>query len=263
MNPFAWFAESLLDLIYPERCSLCGAEHEEEAWAPRAHRVAGLRFWDGTHLCLNCFSGLDADCVTGRVGEGSADGLQVAAAASTNPDLVKLVGQFKYHGVRGLAWPLASMLQAPLAMARDLWGEVDALVPVSLHARRRRVRGFNQAEILTRLLAGVSDTPVLTDVLVRHRNTGQQAKISASDERRRNLASSFRVRAPNTPGEGFQADGARIGLVDDLVTSGWTVAAAAERLKAAGWDVRWVLALGLAAETKKSGHLVDTWKGGF
>jgi len=263
MNPSAFILESLLDLVYPERCSLCGAEHMKDGWFPRAHRVAGIRFWDGTHLCLKCFSNLDAGCVTGRVGAGPADGLQVAAAASTNPDLVKLVGQFKYHGIRGLAWPLASMLRKPLAKARDLWGGVDALVPVSLHSRRRRVRGFNQAEILARILAGDSDIHVLTDVLVRHRNTGQQAKITSTLERRRNLAASFRAHPPNTPRKGLPAGATRVGLVDDLVTSGWTVVAAADRLKAAGWDVRWVLALGLAAETKKSGHHVDTWEGGF
>lgn len=263
MNPSSWMLGSLLDLIYPERCSLCGAEHVEDAWVPRAHRVAGIRFWDGTHLCLNCYSGLDTGCVTGLVGTGPADGLHVAAAASTNPDLVKLVGQFKYHGVRGLAWPLAGMLRKPLVRAGDLWGGVDALVPVSLHSRRRRVRGFNQAEILARILAEVSDTPVLADVLVRHRNTGQQAKITSSRERRRNLAASFRVRPRNSPDEGFPGGGKRIGLVDDLVTSGWTVVAAADQLKAAGWDVRWVLALGLAADAKNSGHHVDTWEGGF
>lgn len=263
MNPSVWIAESLLDLIYPERCSLCGAEHMEDSWVPRAHRVAGLRFWDGTHLCLKCFSGLQAGCVSGLVGTGPDDGLHVAAAASTNPDLVKLVGQFKYHGVRGLAWPLASMLRKPLAMARGMWGEVDALVPVSLHSRRRRVRGFNQAEILARLLAEVSGTSVLTDVLVRHRNTGQQAKIRSSRERRRNLTASFRVRSSKTSGGSFLAGAKRIGLVDDLVTTGWTVITAADRLKAAGWDVRWVLALGLVSETKISGRRVDTWEGGF
>ncbi len=187
----------------------------------------------------------------------------MAASASTNPDLVKLVGQFKYHGVRGLAWPLARMMRKPLATARYLWGEVDALVPVSLHFRRHRIRGFNQAEILARLLTVDSQTSVMTDVLARHRNTGQQAKIASSRERRRNLAASFKARPPTTRGECRPEGGTRVGLVDDLVTSGWTAIAAADQLRAAGWDVRWVLALGLAADAKNSGRRVDTWEGGF
>ena len=263
MKPSIWVVESLLDLVYPERCVLCGAEQGKVPWVPRDDWVEGLRFWDGTHLCLTCAAGLDAGCVRGEVSAGHVGGLHVVAAAPTNPDLVKLVGQFKYHGIRGLAWPLAGMLKEPLAAAREEIGEVDALVPVALHARRLRVRGFNQAEILARLLTAGSEIPVLTDVLGRYRNTGQQAKITSSRERRHNLAASFKARSYSGPKGGPPAGAARIGLVDDLVTSGWTAASAAEPLRAAGWDVRWVLALGLAADAKNPGPLVDTWEGGF
>lgn len=253
----------MLELVYPERCVLCGAEHGKTPWVPRGGRVAGLRFWDGTHLCLACATGLGAGCVSGQVGAGHAVSLQVVAAVPTNPGLVKLVGQLKYHGVRGLAYPLARMLREPLSTACAGWGAVDALVPVALHPRRRRVRGFNQAEILARLLTAGSEPPVLADALVRHRNTCQQAKITSSRERRRNLAASFRARPPSGSKGGRSAGATRIGLVDDLVTSGWTVAVAAESLRAVGWDVRWVLALGLATDAKNSCRRVDTWEGGF
>jgi len=259
----AWVIESLFELIYPERCSLCGSEKGNEDWAPRGDRIAGLRFWDGTHLCLACDSSLGAGCIYGQVGAGHAGALQVVAAVPTNPDLVNLVGQFKYHGVRGLAWPLAHMLHKPLARACEEWGEVDALIPVALHSRRRRVRGFNQAELLARLLTSGSETPVLTDTLVRYRHTGQQAKITSSQERWQNMASSFKVRPPTMLREDRPAGEFRIGLVDDLVTSGWTAVAAADQLRAAGWDVRWILALGLATDAKNSGRHVDTWEDGF
>ena len=263
MKRSAWIFESVLELVYPEKCVLCGAEHGQVPWVPRGDRVAGLRFWDGTHLCLTCAAGLGAGRVSAQVGAGYEGRLQVVAAVPTNPDLVKLVGQLKYHGVRGLAYHLARMLREPLAAASSGWGAVDALVPVALHSRRRRVRGFNQAEILARLVTAGSETPVLADVLVRHRNTCQQAKISSSPERRRNLVASFKARPP-TGSKGEMAAGVtRIGLVDDLVTSGWTAASAAESLRSVGWDVRWVLALGLAADTINSSRRVDTWDGGF
>jgi predicted amidophosphoribosyltransferase len=263
VKSLAWILESLFELVYPERCSLCGAENGKEAWSSCGDRIAGLRFWDGTHLCLACGLSLGGGCVDGRVGTGKASSLPVVAAVPTNPDLVKLVGQFKYHGVRGLAWPLANMLRKPLATARQKWGEVDALVPVALHSRRRRVRGFNQAEILARLLTSGSETPVLSDILVRHRNTGQQAKITSASERRSNLSASFQAFPPVGRGAGHSGCAKRIGLVDDLVTSGWTAASAADTLRAAGWDVRWILALGLAAEAHIPGCPVDTWVGGF
>jgi predicted amidophosphoribosyltransferase len=140
---------------------------------------------------------------------------------------------------------------------------VDALVPVPLHARKLRARGFNQAEILARLLGHEGQIPVRTDVLRRRRNTSQQAKITSDTERRRNLAASFAGQPPTCDPEDGPEGGNRVGLVDDLVTSGWTVAAATESLSAAGWEVRWVVTLGLAGNTKNQGRCVDTLQGGF
>lgn len=263
MGPLSWLTTTLLELVYPEQCFLCGAVRAETPWVPCGERVAGLRFWDAAHLCRSCFGGLEADPVAGIVGSGHAGCLEVAAASPTCADLVKLVGGFKYHGLRGLAWPLARRLRQPLARALGHFEPVDALVPVPLNARRRRVRGFNQAEILARLLSAESDIPVLNDVLVRHRNTGQQAKIGSPEKRRQNLADSYRAHRSPTGKGGAPARYRRIGLVDDLVTSGWTAVTAAAILRAAGWKVSWVLALGMAVKTKNSTRRVDTWEDGF
>lgn len=263
MKPSTWVVGSLLELLYPERCALCETEHRPDLWFPRGDQVPGLRVWDGTHLCLACAAGLGTGYVRGELGPVHSGGIQVTAAVPTNPDLVKLVGQFKYHGLRGLAWPLARLLRAPLAAACEGFGVVDALVPVPLHSRRKRVRGFNQAEILARLLALDGKIPVVTDILTRHRNTSQQAKITSPCERRRNLATSFKVRPPAATWPEGGSSPNRIGLVDDLVTSGWTAASAAGSLSEMGWDVRWVLALGLALETKNTSPRVDTLERGF
>lgn len=263
MAPLAWLTTTLMDVVYPEQCFLCGAVRAETLWVPRGEKVAGLRFWDGTHLCRSCSAGLDANPVAGKAGSGHAGCCNVAAASHTHPDLVKLVGGLKYRGIRGLAWPLGRRLRAPLELALDSFGPVDALVPVPLNARRRRVRGFNQAEILARLLGAESDLPVLNQVLVRHRNTAQQAKIGSPESRRHNLAGSYRALPPALGKGGAGVEYRRIGLVDDLVTSGWTAVTAAAILREAGWKVSWVLALGMAAKTKNSTRRVDTWEDGF
>ena len=263
MGPLTWLTTTLMEVVYPENCFLCGAGRAGTPWALCGDRVAGLRFWDGTHLCQSCSGELDANPVTGKVGSGHAGCLDVAAASLTHADLVKLVGGLKYHGLRGLAWPLARRLRPPLDQALISFGSVDALVPVPLNARRRRVRGFNQAEILARLLAAEADLPVLTEVLVRHRNTGQQAKIVSPEKRRQNLAHCYRAHPPAVGKGGPGVEYRRIGLVDDLVTSGWTAVTAAAILRAAGWKVSWVLTLGMAAKTKNSTRRVDTWEDGF
>jgi predicted amidophosphoribosyltransferase len=263
MGRWAQVFGCLLEIIYPERCLLCGAEPHEARWVERGSSVAGMRAWDGPHLCQFCGDSLGSGFVTGRVGHGQGADLAVIAAVATNPGLVKLVGQFKYHGVRGLAWPLARMLSTPLGTAVRAWGPVDALVPVALHRRRRRMRGFNQAEILARLAAAGRNVPVRTDVQFRHRNTEQQAKISTPEKRRGNLAAAFWSRPPVGPAKASGTPVKRIVLVDDLVTSGCTALAAAQSLQSAGWEVVGVLALGLAANVKIRGPRVDTWEGGF
>ncbi len=262
MNPLTWLAATLMELVYPERCYLCGVGHGEKPWSRTGARVPGFRFWDGTHLCRACSLGLDAAAVFGRVGSDQEGYLAVASACHTHPDLVKLVGGLKYHGLRGLAWPLSRLMRAPFEQVQSE-EPVGGLVPVPLHGRRRRVRGFNQAEILARLLSRETGLPVVDDVLVRQRNTGQQAKINAPELRRQNLTNSFRAKPPpGAKGVSGEAPG-RVGLVDDLVTSGWTTVMAAAALRAAGWEVSWVLTLGLAAKTRNSTRRVDTWRDGF
>lgn len=263
MGRWAQVLGCLLEVIYPQRCALCGKESHETRWVEPGHPVAGIRPWDGSHLCQGCDDALGSGCVTGRVGNEMETELAVIAASATNPELVNLVGQFKYQGVRGLAWPLARMLTAPLTTALNAWGPVAALVPVALHRRRRRIRGFNQAEILARLVAQGAQLPVRTDILVRARNTGQQAKITTTKERRGNLAAAFISMPPAGPDTSTGTRDRRIVLVDDLVTSGCTALAAAQSLKLAGWEVQGVLALGLAANVEIRGPRVDTWEAGF
>lgn len=260
MDPTNWIVESLLELLYPERCALCGAECGEIPWAPRGPVTPGLRRWDATHLCAGCEVGLETGVVRGLLAEGHPGALEVLAAGPTHPDLVRLVGLFKYHGLRGLAWPLSRLLRIPWTRLSSGPEAAEALVPIALHRGRRRARGFNQAEILARLAGAGTEVPVLSRALIRRRNTGQQAKITSPGDRRRNLTAAFRARAPADLGMDLSA---RIVLVDDLITSGWTTVTAAACLRAAGWQVVGAICLGLAAIPGISGRRVDTWQGGF
>lgn len=240
-------AASLLNLIYPEKCVLCDAEPGERAWPRRGAVVPGLRWYDGPHLCLACAARLGPRPVRGVIGSPP---VPVHGACQPGAELVETLGRWKYHGVRGLAWPLAGLLDSAVnaAVARD--GDVDYLVPVALHGRRRRERGFNQAEVLAHLVGPNHGVPVAPDILRRTRSTGQQAKLKTAAGRQANLAGAFVARdtCGAGPGQGTgRPGGRRVGLVDDLVTSGATCAAAAEALAARGWQVRWVVALGLAA----------------
>ncbi|MBU1074329.1 hypothetical protein KKG45_13880, partial [bacterium] len=165
--------------------------------------------------------------------------LPAAAGMPTNAGLVEIVSCWKYRGYRGLAVPLSALVDAAWDIAETVGGPVDMLVPMPLHPRRRRERGFNQAELLARLVGRRRSLPVHADLLVRRRATAQQAKLSSrSADRGRNVSGAFAL-----AGRGAGEIG-RVGLVDDLVTSGATALAAAACLREGGVSVSWILAAG-------------------
>jgi len=232
-------SRTLLDLVYPEVCLLCGAERGECPWSAVGAIVTGLAWYDGPHLCRSCARHLRPAVVRGTLPE---TGVPVYGGQRTGPELVTLLGRWKYHGVRGLAWPLAALVQAAASEAVVSAGAVAQLVPVALHTRRQRARGFNQAAVLARLVANAEAIRHRPELLTRIRFTGQQAKLATETARRGNLAGAFR--AVSCAGTG---DARRVGLVDDLVTGGATCDEAVRALTAGGWQVSWVISLGLAA----------------
>jgi len=115
-------------------------------------------------------------------------------------------------------------------MARYLLGislPGDVLVPVPLHSRRQRARGYNQSLLLAREVSRRLDLPLAAGALVRRRDTPPQAKAAEADARRRNVADAFDCRTGAVAGR-------RVLLVDDVTTTGATLDACARVLLAQG-----------------------------
>lgn len=126
----------------------------------------------------------------------------------------------KYAGMQ----PIADALGGRLSSALPAGETFDAVIPVPLHWRRQWSRGFNQSELLARQVARRRGIPVLR-ALRRARATQSQTGLS-NTRRRKNVTGAFRVRG--------SFNGARVLLVDDVMTTGATGSACAAALKAAG-----------------------------
>ena len=155
--------------------------------------------------------------------------------------LRKLIHLFKYNGMRGLDKPLGNLLAA--AMPRDR--QFDAVIPVPLHWRRRWQRGFNQSELLGKVIARRRGIP-LVKALRRGAATRAQAGLSNA-QRRENVAGAFRARR--------RLAGLRVLLVDYVMTTGATAGACARALKKAG--ARSVAVLSLARVDRRFTEKAD------
>lgn len=179
---------------------------------------------------------LCGDCRKRRLPYG-----RLLAAWRYGPPIDAVIRSVKFRRLELLAGDLAAGMARELARPDD----VDLLVPVPLHWRRRLSRGFDQAEILTRHLARAWALP-WQRVLTRRRATSPQTGLEAN-ERRANLEGAFGL--GRAPGRASVTNRAVL-LVDDVLTTGATLRAAALALRRAGARVP---AVAVAAATPPPG----------
>ncbi|MFO7962511.1 MAG: ComF family protein [Desulfobacterales bacterium] len=147
--------------------------------------------------------------------------------------LMAAIHCLKYRAKARLAGPLGKLLFMVLVTCWDV-GDIDVVVPVPLHARKMRKRGFNQSALLVRNwpewaagLAGCRTLSVDTRSVIRQRQTISQTGLSKRD-RMENVKHAFYVNTPAGVGD------KRVLLVDDVYTTGATVSECAKVLKKAG-----------------------------
>lgn len=148
------------------------------------------------------------------------------------------IHQYKYHQAFWLEKRLADWLMAAAAPALRA-GDWQAIVPVPLHPVKERERGFNQAERLARHLSRATGLPLNTKALRRVKHTTSQTRLTRA-QRADNLRGAFAVVS------GERRSGERLVLVDDVMTTGATLNAAATALRRAGAEAvcAWTLARG-------------------
>jgi len=217
-----------LDLLFPQWCIGCGKE--------------------GDFICPSCRYSLPRIMppLCPRCGKPQPSGILCPGCVSWQTEIDGIrspfrfdgvirqaIHQLKYKNLRALAVTLAGFLQDYLA-TNPVPGEV--LVPVPLHQKRLRERGYNQSSLLAQELSKLINLPVVDTCLIRQKHAPSQARSSTVEDRQSNVANAFACRDQRLKDK-------QVLLIDDVSTSGATLDACATALKATGAISVWGLVL--------------------
>ena len=218
------FSAGMANLLAPQRCHCCGDATPRPVCAPCERSLP----WN-SRACPHCATplaagheGLSSNVCGNCLARAPPQDRSWTAFRYEAPVSRQIV-DLKFHGnlmpSHVLGWLMAEKLAARAEPLPDL------LIPVPLHHRRLQRRGYNQALEIARELSRRLSIPLRTDIARRIKPTREQTKLAAAD-RRRNVRGVFAVSAA--------VAGRRIALLDDVITTGATVAELARSARKAG-----------------------------
>ncbi len=235
---------NILDILFPKRCLTCGR--------------FGKYFCDRCAETIKTIESRDTIC---PVCERSAIGGVTHPRCVMRYSLDGLTSIFRYDGiireaVKTLKYRLVTDLAKEFVslIPVSFFDEVTkyrtnegmhqsvrpeaSLIPIPLHSSRFRDRGFNQTEVLGRLLADRLQIPMRTDILKRVIKTTPQVEMKDRKERLKNMKNVFSIHNSK-----FIIHNSTMLLFDDVFTTGATMRAAGETLKRAGAKVVWAITM--------------------
>lgn len=226
----AWLRLAEL-VFFPSFCRRCGRLLDRsgervvcrDCWAEARPRLSSScctvcgRFFEGAgefHVCRACVEARPP-YVVHRSG-GAYDGA-----------LKDIILLFKYRRLSVLGRGLAGIAQEAVGGEEELWRGVEAIVPVPLHPRRKRERGFNQSRVFARELGKLAGVGVCDGALVKVRNAPPQTSLEGR-ERAGNVRGAYRVIKED------RVRGKVLLLADDVYTTGATIGECSRTLLDAG-----------------------------
>ena len=218
----------ITSLLFPIRCAVCGKLMN----AGDKYRLCPVCFDAirplGAFQCKGCGRALPDinsycfDCLKQR------PVIMLRSYAAFNDAIRPLVHKFKYGRQPHLARVMARFLYIAYK-SNDRLANAEAIIPVPCHWTRRFSRGYDHVQILAREFSAVSGLPLKDKILIKHRRTPPQAKLSRQ-RRLENLKGAFSVI------NGTEINGKSIVLIDDVCTTGATMFSCAKTLLESGAD---------------------------
>lgn len=212
----------ILEILYPARCPVChGILKGKDGICPDCRKQL---HYIKEPKCKKCGKQIEKEeqeyC---RDCQRFSHAFDKGAAVFAYDDIMRhSISMFKYHNRREYARTYAAeMYQNCQYFLKQASPEV--ILPVPVHSRKKRQRGFNQAELLAKELGKLTGIPVDTTYLVRTENTAPQKELTRQ-QRKLNLKKAFEV-CKN--GKHYQ----RVLLIDDIYTTGATIDAISEILR--------------------------------
>ena len=224
------FKRVALDLLFPPYCIGCG--REGNYICGRCERELP---YISPPFCSICGRPLSADgnCPGCISKDHAIDGIR---APFLFDGLIRhAIHELKYHNLRALAPVLAGFLFEYLS-ENTVPGNI--LVPVPIHPKRLRERGYNQSSMIAHKLGSLCGSPVIDSCLARMTYVAPQARLSSAADRLKNITGAFACRDS-------QLKDKHVILIDDVSTSGATLNACAGALKSAGAAGVWGLTIAL------------------
>ena len=240
------FYDALLAVAYPQSCAICGGSVESRKFGVACEACwSRTRVFDGTEiLCWKCGLLHDLDELTAQV---SAEEMRCRRCEMLDFSVARAVGPYE-GALRESVLQLkrqahvAPQLEALLIAAakREPLSLSTRIVPVPLHPKRQRSRGFNQATIIAEVLSNGLGLPLDEVSLVRVTSTEKYRAGLDAKGRRDTVAGAFEVRHPKLIAN------ENVLLVDDVFTTGATVSACSAALLTAGTRNVFVLTISRA-----------------
>lgn len=227
-KPKPKLGERLLDLIFPRFC--VGCRQEGSYLCPTCRRqIIQIK----TTTCLKC-QRINEKGICPKCRKDLPFNRIIVFGYHRDPILKEAIHQLKYEGITELSQILAELL---ISQLKDISFPLNSLlVPIPLHRARRQNRGYNQSELITKIITDRLKLPLDTKLIKRIKSTQPQINLK-HEARLANMAGAFQVNSH------LGLSKHTIILFDDVVTTGSTAAECAKTLRQAGAKKIWLITL--------------------